>query len=157
MATWIILNDHCRENASQEKYQNIKCHTKKRVMKKIPLLPKLAKERYPFSYLLRSEPHSEKGTLFWLRMFCMTLARQLFESSPDRQYLKLQLGWPLTFEHHCQISVQALEQLTWFSGFGYRKQSIYINLPYSFFFQNDPGEIDLDQKLGKTMKMTRHW
>ena len=36
----------------------------KRVMKKVPLLPKSAKKDTLFSDLLRSEPHSEKRTLF---------------------------------------------------------------------------------------------
>ena len=37
----------------------------KMVMKKVPLLPKSAKKDTLSSDLLRSEPHSEKGTLFW--------------------------------------------------------------------------------------------
>ncbi len=36
----------------------------KRVRKKVPLLPKLARKDTLFSDLLRSEPHSDKGTLF---------------------------------------------------------------------------------------------
>ncbi len=36
----------------------------KRVRKKVPLLPKSAKKDTLFSDLLRSEPHSEKDTLF---------------------------------------------------------------------------------------------
>ena len=38
--------------------------TMKMVIKKVPLLPKSAKKDTLFSDLLRSEPHSEKGTLF---------------------------------------------------------------------------------------------
>ncbi len=39
-------------------------HSMKRVMKKVPLLPKSAKKDTLISDLLRSEPHFEKGTLF---------------------------------------------------------------------------------------------
>ena len=40
-------------------------HTMKMVMKKVPLLHKSAKKVTLSSDLLRSESHSEKGTLFW--------------------------------------------------------------------------------------------
>ncbi len=37
----------------------------KMIMEKVPLLPTSAKKDTLSSDLLRSEPHSEKGTLFW--------------------------------------------------------------------------------------------
>ena len=71
-------------------------HSMKRVMKKVPLLPKSAKKDTLFSDLLRSEPHSEKGTLFceFLNMHVNT-----YSKCGPPGYLLLKGLWVLQVEY----------------------------------------------------------
>ncbi len=94
----------------------------KGVTKKVPLFPNSAKKDTLISDLLRSEPRSKKGTLFW--EFPYTHVNTYRKSVPPGRAVEEHLIFFF-------ISIGLIDSHTWLTWFA-QKQEIFLHLLESF-------------------------